>query len=356
MSQGGMVNPERGGLLLLQPAFLGDVVLSTALIEAWHHSRPDESISIVVRREAAGLFEDHPFIDRVHVWDRRGWRKYPRLVSLASSCREQAPDRVVNLHRFASMAWLARRVGARQASAFEGSPLAGRSGVITAPHSIGDGRHEIERNHSLIADVVAPLGDDVRPRLRPGPHHLAEAEGWPRGAIVLAPGSVWTTKRWPAGKWAKLADGVSERWPDCPVVLLGGPADRGLLTEVRSACETAVPKICAGELGLLGAAALMLRSRAVVSNDSAPLHMAGAVNCPVVGVFCSTTPSLVFGVLPVDLESGRGVNVEIPMNQLDCKPCGVHGKLRCPEGHFRCGRDLAVERVMSALKRVSTLP
>ena len=173
--------------------------------------------------------------------------------------------------------------------------------------------------------------------------------------MVLAPASVWATKRWPVEQWSRLADAMADRWPDLPAVLLGGTSDRPLLEAVRSHCTKADPLVCAGDLSLLSSAALMARATSVVSNDSAPLHMAGAVGCPVVGVFCSTTPSLGFGVLPDDRESGRGENVEVSVEELDCKPCGVHGQRRCPEGHFRCGTSLSVTKVMNAVQRVADL-
>lgn len=356
MSAARTTPPGTGGLLLLQPAFLGDVVLSTAVLESWHAARPDDPISVLVRKEAAGLFEEHPFVQQVHVWDRRGWSKYPRLLALSSACRKQGPGRVVNLHRFGSMAWLAGRVGAANTAVFEGTPLEGRRGVSAWPHAIGDGRHETERNHALIADIAGPFDLSARPRLRPGRRHEAAAEAWPEGGVILAPASVWETKRWPANQWARLADAIAQRWPERPILLLGGPSDAPLLESVRARCHQAAPWVCAGDLNLLGSTALMARSAVVVSNDSAPLHMAGAVECPVVGVFCSTTPSFGFGVLPGDRASGRGVEVEVSAESLACKPCGLHGHRRCPEAHFRCGVDLSVEQVLDAVGRVSSLP
>lgn len=347
---------SEGGLLLLQPAFLGDVVLSTAILEAWHAVRPEDSVSVVVRQEAAGLLKGHPWLDAVHPWKRNGWRKYPRLLGVSAACRVAAPRRVVNLHRFDSMAWLAARVGAVETTAFEGTPAEGRSGVSVFPHGIGDGRHETERNHAHIADVVGPFAASAMPRLHPTASDEAKAAEWPEGAILFAPGSVWPTKRWPSQQWSALADAVAERWPDRPVVLLGGPGETALFDEIIRGCRHVQPLPCAGALNLLASAALMARSTAVVSNDSAPLHMAGAMRCPVVGVFCSTTPTFGFGVLPGALEAGWGENVEVGPDALSCKPCGIHGLRQCPERHFRCGRDLEVSRVLAALSRVSSLP
>ena len=342
-----------GGLLLLQPAFLGDVVLSTALLESWHRTHPDQPVRVWVRRGAEGFFEEHPFVTEVFVWDRSGLGKYRRLLSLARRARQCKPDVVVNLHRFASMSVVARLVGAPMTSAFEGVSGWGRS-IIRHPHEIGDGRHETERNHAHIAAVVGAFQPDWdRPRLHPSAHHKQAASVHAEGAVVMAPSSVWATKRWPESRWSELVNALHDRGEH--VLLLGGPSDEALLHSIAKGARKA-PKVVAGQLNLLGSAALMSKAKVVVSNDSAPLHMAGAVGTPVVGVFCSTTPRFGFGALPGALASGKGKNVEVEEADLACKPCGLHGKASCPLGHFQCGQSVGVEAVLSALTDVSSLP
>lgn len=344
-------------VVLLQPAFLGDAVLSTALLESWHRRYPDHTLSVFVRKAAAGLFEDHPFLKEVHVWDRTGWQKYPRLLGLSRQLKRARPDVVINLHRYASMALLARQSGAAVITGFMGGTglHTGRTKLVS--HEIGDGRHETERNHSQVEPLLGPWDQqcDV-PRLHPSAAHRAAASAWPGGAVILAPASVWATKRWPAEKWAELADACAIRNGGVPVVLLGGKGDAALLNRIAAQCKVAQPAVCAGELNLLGAAALMSESRAVVSNDSAPLHMAGAVGTPVVGVFCSTTPRLGFGALPGMVSAGRALNVEVEEAKLACKPCGVHGHHACPLRDFKCGDGLEVNAVLDAMERVSSLP
>ena len=344
-------------VVLLQPAFLGDAVLSTALLESWHRRYPDHTLSVFVRKAAAGLFEDHPFLKEVHVWDRTGWQKYPRLLGLSRQLKRARPDVVINLHRYASMALLARQSGAAVITGFMGGTglHTGRTKLVS--HEIGDGRHETERNHSQVEPLLGPWDQqcDV-PRLHPSAAHRAAASDWPGGAVILAPASVWATKRWPAEKWAELADACAIRNGGVPVVLLGGKGDAALLNRIAAQCKVAQPAVCAGELNLLGAAALMSEARAVVSNDSAPLHMAGAVGTPVVGVFCSTTPRLGFGALPGMVSAGRALNVEVEEAKLACKPCGVHGHHACPLRDFKCGDGLEVNAVLDAMERVSSLP
>ena len=342
-----------GGLLLLQPAFLGDVVLATALIESWHRHHPHDPIRVWVRRGAEGFFEDHPFVNEVFVWDRSGWGKYLRMASLARRARRAQPDVVVNLHRFASMAWVSKVVGAPRNAAFEGV-RGWRLPVTRHPHEIGDGRHETQRNHALIESWVGPFDADVdRPRLHPGDRHQEAASMCSEGVVVLAPSSVWATKRWPIEHWAGLVDALHAQGEE--VLLMGGPSDEGLLRDIASRAKRS-PEVVAGQLNLLGSAALMAKAKAVVSNDSAPLHMAGAVGTPVVGVFCSTTPRLGFGVLPGDVAAGKGQNVEVAEVDLSCKPCGLHGHDACPLQHFQCGSGVQVRDVLRAVTEVSSLP
>ncbi len=347
-----------GGLLVLQPAFLGDVVLSTALMESWHRQFPEDPVRVLVRKGAEGFFEGHPFVSEVLVWDRRDWKKYVRLLTMARAVRTGAADYVVNLHRFGSMAWVSRWSGATRRTAFQGAPGSRGGRVQAFAHGLGDGHHEIERNHRHIQDAVGEFDlTQEMPKLHPQAEHMAAASAWPSGAVVLAPGSVWATKRWPPHQWTALANAASARWPNVPVILIGGKGDADRLETIAKACSSP-PLVCAGELSLLETAALMASAKVAVSNDSAPLHMAGAVRCPVVGVFCSTTPSFGFGALPLAISEGWGCNVELPSKsvELECKPCGVHGLRQCPRGHFRCGENLTVEAVLKGMVGVSSLP
>jgi heptosyltransferase-2 len=96
----------------------------------------------------------------------------------------------------------------------------------------------------------------------------------------------------------------------------------------------------AGRLTFLESAALMRRATMNYVNDSAPLHIASAVDAPVTAVFCSTLPAFGFGPLS---PSARVVQVE----GLSCRPCGVHGRRSCPEGHFACAQ-IPPERILGA--------
>jgi heptosyltransferase-2 len=172
----------------------------------------------------------------------------------------------------------------------------------------------------------------------------AAADAWLRergvgdGFIALAPGSIWGTKRWPG--YADLAAAL-----EAPVVVVGGREDAELAETVAAAAGGRGHN-AAGVLGLRCSAALIARAAVLVTNDSAPLHLATAVGTPVVAVFGPTVPAFGFGP-----RGPRDVVVEHP--SLACRPCSAHGPQVCPLGHHRCMKELSVEAVAAALAAVS---
>jgi heptosyltransferase-2 len=159
------------------------------------------------------------------------------------------------------------------------------------------------------------------------------------GFVALAPGSIWGTKRWPY--YPALAMAL-----DRPVAVIGGAEDAPLANAVIAAAPGRAAS-AAGALSLRASAALIHRAAVLVTNDSAPLHLATAVGTPVVAVFGPTVPEFGFGPRgPADIALG---NVG-----LACRPCSRHGPQRCPLGHHRCMRDLAAETVAAAVTAVAT--
>ncbi len=321
-------------ILLIQTAFLGDVVLATALVEKLRRAYPEAAIDFLLRRGNEGLLTGHPHLRQVLVFDKKEkWRSLRRLVR---AIRRERYDLVVNAQRFLSSGILAVASGAREVVGFDKNPLSFLYDR-KAPHLIGAGdppQHEVARNQALIAHLTGP--EPARPRLYPS---AAAYEKVPAGTdyICIAPTSVWYTKQWPAERWIALIDALPA---DHEIHLLGGPADREACAYIQR--ESRHPRIRnrAGELSLLESAALMQHARMNYANDSAPVHLASATDAPVTAIFCSTVPAFGFGPL-----SSRSRVVETE-HDLPCRPCGLHGYRACPEGHFRCA-DIPIEKVLA---------
>lgn len=316
--------------LVIQTAFLGDAVLATALLEKLHAFFPDAAIDIVVRKGNRGLFDGHPFLRHVHVWDKQSG-KTRNLFRLISALRKTPYDYIINCQRFFSTGMMTVLARGKEKVGYDKNPL---SFLFTrrVQHTIGDGRHEIDRLNALIehiTDTSRPL-----PRLYPTAADKAAVRQHCEGPfITIAPASVWFTKQWPAEKWIALLKQLPK---GTRALLLGGPGDKDLCD--RIAREAGTGTVLAGQLSLLQTAAVMERATMNYVNDSAPLHIASATNAPVTAVFCSTVPMFGFGPLRAN---GRVVETA---ETLDCRPCGLHGHQKCPKGHFKCA-EIPVKQV-----------
>ncbi len=128
-------------------------------------------------------------------------------------------------------------------------------------------------------------------------------------------------------------------------MVVGGADDAPLAADIVTATAGDAIDAC-GRLTLLGSAELIRRCRALVTNDSAPLHLASAMNTPTVAVFGPTVPAFGFGPL-----ADRAAIAE--HTTLTCRPCHPHGPRVCPLGHWRCMRDLAVTSVLEQVAAVA---
>jgi heptosyltransferase-2 len=321
-------------LLVIQSAFIGDVILATSVLEALHARFPDAAIDFLVRKGNEGLVEGHPFIRTLHVWDKKGG-KYRELVRLVRTLRAARYDHVVNLQRHFTTALLTVLSGAGETAGFAQNLLS-RLFTRRLPHVMSGsavGVHEVDRDLSLVAHLTGSTVR-VKPRLYPRPKDF-ERTRIDEPYVTISPTSVWFTKQLPGERWVEVIDRID---PATRVFLLGGPADAPACERIRAQARHPRVEVMAGRLSFLESAALMQRAAMNYVNDSAPLHMASATDAPVTAVFCSTLPAFGFGPL-----SARARILEV--QGLSCRPCGLHGRRRCPEGHFACA-DIAAERIV----------
>ena len=329
-----------GGTLVIQTAFLGDVVLTTPLLAAL--AERHGPVDVVTTPAAAPLLETHPAVATVIRYDKRGAdRGLGAVWRLGTRLRARRYARAYLPHRSWRSAALALLARAAERTGFADSPAAG-SYTRRVPRPAGG--HEVERLLALAGGPAGAAGASPPVRLALTADDRAAADGWLRerglapGFVALAPGSIWGTKRWPG--YAGLAAAL-----DRPVVVVGAREDAPLADAVAAAAPGRAHS-AAGALGLRGSAALIARAAVLVTNDSAPLHFATAVGTPVVAVFGPTVPAFGFGPRgPRDLVVEHGA--------LPCRPCSAHGPQVCPLGHHRCMRELSVESVAAAVAAVS---
>lgn len=325
-------------ILVIQTAFIGDVILATSLLETLHVGLPDAEIDIAVRKGNEALFRGHPFLRNVLIWDKKGG-KYKNLFKLFRRIRGQRYDQVINLQRYGATGLLTAFSGAGSTAGFDKNPL---SFLFSRryPHRFEEGLHETERNYLLTGGITGAALQ--KPKLYPRENdHQSISHLQQMPYYCIAPTSVWFTKQFPPEQWSLLIDRLPSHHT---VYLLGSPADTAI-AEKLTGNRRHVINLC-GKLSFLQSAALMEGALMNYVNDSAPMHLCSAVNAPVCAVYCSTVPEFGYGPL-----SDQSFIVQTP-EALPCRPCGIHGHKACPEGHFRCATGIDAGRI-AALTTVS---
>ena len=316
--------------LVIQTSFLGDTVLTTPLLAQLARRGP---VDIVTTPAAGALLANHPAVRHVIAYDKRGMdRGIGGFLALARRLRTSRYEVVFLAQGSWRSSALALIAGIPSRVGFATS--AGRL-FYTKRVAYGDGLHHAARLLMLARpNGREPSADELKPTLHPGDTERAavdallarERVAGGEQLIALAPGSVWGTKRWPY--YPELARTLADV---ARIVIIGGSDD----TELARAIVGAVPGTidATGQLSLLASAELIGRTAALVTNDSAPLHLASAMGTPTVAIFGPTVPAFGFGPL-----APRAVIAGHPA--LPCRPCDRHGPAQCPLGHFRCMREL----------------
>lgn len=317
-------------ILIIQTAFIGDVILATSLIEKLNAFYPDAKIDFLLRKGNESLLENHPKLNEVLIWDKKEG-KYSNLKLLSKSIHAKKYDLVVNLQRFASSGVLTAFSGAKITVGFKKNPLSFLF-KQSVEHSIGNGLHEIERNQKLIKEFTDDIAE--KPKLYPSNQNYELVQSYKTAKyICLAPSSVWFTKQLPKAKWIDIIQKTNDHYF---IYLLGSDSDKELCDSLIQTSRNKNVINLAGKLTLLQSAALMQHAEMNHVNDSAPLHICSAMNAPVTAYFCSTKPEFGFGPLS---NNSRIVQINF---DLACRPCGLHGKKECPESHFKCGNDINI--------------
>jgi heptosyltransferase-2 len=323
--------------LVLQTAWLGDVVLTTPLLSALAARGP---VDVVTTPEAVPLLETHPAVRAVLPYDKRGADRGPRgVLRVARRLRERRYDLAVLAQGSFRSGLLARAAGIPRRVGFADEPAA-RWCTERRARPAG---HQAERLLAL-ADI-APATDRVVPPslgLTDADHAAAEARLAAAGVtgrfVALAPGSARPSKRWPF--FGELAAALEA---EVAVIVIGARGDADLLRRLagpparRPADLTGLP--------VRVSAAVIARAAAAVTNDSLALHLTQAVGTPVVALFGPTHPRYGFGPRgPRDVALGV---------ELACRPCSPHGTARCPLGHHACLRTLDVAAVRAAVRHLT---
>lgn len=323
-------------ILIIQTAFIGDVILATPIIETLHLNFPKAKIHFCLRKGNEKLFDQHPLLDKVLIWQKQE-NKWGNWWKLLVDIRKEKYDVVLCVQRFFSAGLLTALSGGKLKVGFNKNPMSFSFGEKVT-HEIGNGLHETDRNLSLVKSFCQQL--KTKPKLYISHEtkekiKLFDGENY----ITIAPASVWFTKQFPTQQWVNFLKKI----PKLKVYLLGAPADQALAQKIIQESGHANSESLCGKLNFLESAALMKKAKMNFVNDSAPMHLASAVDAPVTAIFCSTIPEFGFG--PLSTNS----NLIQIKEKLSCRPCGLHGKKACPQQHFSCAYHININELTQCI-------
>jgi heptosyltransferase-2 len=326
--------------LVLAPNWLGDCVMALPFLEAIKRDDPGRSTTVLCRPAHAPLFRLSPAVDRV-VPAAPGLALFREARRLA---RERFDEAFVLPHSFRSAA-AAYLTGARRRTGYAGE---GRGFLLTdTPERPALTRHQLQDDDALLAAFgIAPNPDP--PRIAPAPDALSRMERLlvaeqlrdpptGTGPVMLAPGGAFgPTKRWPAERFAFLADALMDEGRRAAVLI--GPGEVELGRRVAYRARHRIP-VVGGDLDTGELAALLSLAVLLVGNDSGPAHLAAAVGTPVVEFFGPTDPGRT---------AASGAPVAVLDRYVFCSPCYLK---TCPYGH-ECMEEISVEMAHAAARRL----
>jgi heptosyltransferase II len=333
--------PEK--ILIIQTAFLGDAVLTLPAIQKLKEKFPNAHISILCIPSTKDLFNSSPSIQECIVYDKRGEQKsFSSFFKLIMQIRGRKYSRVFSFHRSYRSAIISCLLGADDTVGFDTSNF---KFLYKRLIKYSENHHEVERNLELIGENIKNEEWKIIPEIKDTPETEQKIEQitqkfGKKNIVAIAPGSVWETKIYPKKYYLELIKYLVSI--NYFVVLIGGKDDEQLCMEFENEFLN-VTKSLAGKLSSVESIFFLKKCKLLISNDSAPTHLGMAADIPVLTIYCSTIPS--FGFYPYNKKSEF-----LSFDELECKPCGIHGHKICPIKTFDCGNRLLPSDVISRVK------
>ena len=343
-------------ILIVKLSAIGDVIHTLPALNAVRKHYPHASITWLVEEEAAPLVQGHKAIDRVIVSKRKRWLKALRSLSFLNTIKEvygfikalrdTRYDMVFDFQALLKSGILiALARGRRKVGFGKGLEHMEHSYIFLNERiqAVDMEIHALSRGMMLLDAVGIPT-NEVEYKLPVSDHdrkkidELMKQHGinGERSLIAINPVAKWETKLWPNKKFAELADMLVDQY-NLKIVFTGGIKDYSIIQTITSSMKGRAINF-AGKTTLTELAALYEKAALVISTDTGPMHLAAAVETPVVALFGPTAP----------WRTGPyGTGHQIITAELECSPCF---KRRCET--TECMYQISAKQVMAAVKKI----
>jgi len=339
--------------LVIRFSSIGDIVLSTPLLRVLRAHLPDGQIDYVTKKEYAELVRTNQNLNVTHTYDSS--TGFEGLRDLKRKLKRERYDLVIDIHNSLRSRYLRSMAGVRRIVSIE-KPYRERfllvrfkKNLFKELRSVADRYIDTVRDLGIVNDgkgLELHIPDEI---LFAVSGKVAARQLNKFSSVVgLCPSARHSTKRWLPERFVEVGRKFV-REKDAAVMIFGGPGDvahcGGLASALRA--EVGGDRVIdwTGQLSVLETAAAMEFCDIIITNDTGLMHVAVAKGRKVVAIFGSTVKE--FGFFPLSPES-----VVIERAGLSCRPCSHIGRRECPEGHFRCMRDIGADEVYSESERL----
>ena len=324
--------------LIIRFSSIGDIVLTTPVIRCLRKQYPDDEIHFLTRQAFKNIVEHNPYISKIHTL---GDSFELMLHELAT----EDYDYIIDLHH--NLRTLRVKKHLKQVKSFSFNKLNIEKFILTSfKINTLPKKHIVDRNFECIKalnvendglglDYFIPAFDQVKESELPTSHM--------HGFIAVVIGAALATKKLPLHKLKELCAAIAH-----PIILLGGKEDYENGKAIAQIDEIKIYNAC-GKFNLNESADLVKKSKLVITHDTGLMHIAAALQKPIISVWGNTVPA--FGMYPY---YGKRSNVNydvIEINKLWCRPCSKIGYKKCPKGHFKCMENIAVNDIVNMVKQ-----
>lgn len=326
-------------LLIIRFSSIGDIVLTTPVIRCVKKQIPGVELHYLVKPQFKAVVANNPYIDKIHLL-QQDWQQ------MIHDLKQEQFDYIIDLHH--NLRTL-RVKKALKVPAFSFNKLNIEKFIfVKLKWNVMPKLHIIDRymetvrpfgvrNDGQGMDYFIAPNEEIRETDLPTSHKL--------GYVGIVIGASFKTKKLPVYKIQELCKKI-----DHPIILLGGPDDVAEAMEIQKVDRVKIYNAC-GKFSLNESADLVRKAKVIIAHDTGLMHIAAAFKKPVISIWGSTTPS--FGMVPYYGDRFLARNPtpydDVQVHKLWCRPCTKIGRHSCPQGHFKCMKNLSIDEIVMKL-------
>ncbi|MBB1283814.1 glycosyltransferase family 9 protein [Flavisolibacter sp. BT320] len=327
--------------LIIRFSSIGDIVLTTPVVRCLKKQVPDATIHYLIKPQFKMVMEPNPYIDKFHLLQ-------PDWDAMIEELKAEGFDYIIDLHHNLRTLRVKKALKV-PASSFNKLNIE-KFIFVKLKWNVMPKLHIIDR----YLETVAPFGvkndgegmdyfipEDQKVSLSdiPASHHA--------GFISIVIGASFYTKKLPVYKLQELCKKINH-----PIILLGAKEERAEGEEIASVDPIKIYNAC-GKFSLHESADLVRQSKVVIAHDTGLMHIAAALRKQVIAIWGSTTPS--FGMVPYYgknfLQRVLPPSDDVQVHKLWCRPCTKIGRHKCPQGHFKCMKNISIDEITDNLEK-----